>query len=97
MTATGITWLDLVERDPELGAILWEAMMSMDDKRKKSFCARRIWDGGRGRPGLKDKLSAHVGWSAATDDPVLKSTEAYEISVQVVFGALPPCRNCGCE
>ncbi len=37
-----------------------------------------------------------VGWSAAKEDPVLRSGAAYDAAYETLYALLPDCRNCLC-
>jgi hypothetical protein len=64
--------------------------------RSKTFCANANWYGYSG-PGLKEKLCQLVGWEAKTDDPRLKTNEAYDVAYEAIYEALPDCRGrCSC-
>lgn len=66
-----------------------------------AFCANHRWYGCAKRGacekchgGIKTTLCNLVGWDA--QNPELQTEEAYEDAYEIIYGALPDCRNCGC-
>jgi hypothetical protein len=88
-------WEELMAREPRLGHLL-TVLSAVKDPGGRSFCANAIWAGSAGFPGFKRHLTALVGWGAEQDDPLLRSEAAYEVAYSRLYGALPPCRHCGC-
>lgn len=100
-----VNWVELVAREPllltlaaEINGIrrTWRRVKSTNPW--ASFCANGKW-GGYGRPrevSLNWRLGQLVGWNREDDDPVLSSSEAYEVAVQALYDMLPDCYNCGC-
>jgi hypothetical protein len=88
--AFGVDWKELVAIEPEL-AKLYEEVCSLKDPGGRSFCAEAVW-----HRQLKARLTWLVGFRAHGDDPRLRSMAAYDIAFETVYGALPPCRGCGC-
>jgi len=93
-TAHTLTWRELVRREPRLAELLQEAR-TVDDS-DPHFCANAVWYGYNGYAGLKGRLCQLVGWDADTDDPILRTPEAYDLAYDTIYDALPPCRHCGC-
>lgn len=54
------------------------------------FCANRRWC-----KEFKPRLLKLVGW-ARKDKPELSTTKAYDVAYEVIYGALPACRDCAC-
>ncbi len=94
---TGVTWADLVRREPRLIPLLTEAVKQHRDT-DSHYCANGKWYGfGKYRDrGLKPRLVRLVGIHAESSDPVLHTSEAYDVAYQRVYDALPNCRDCGC-
>ena len=91
-----LTWQDLCEIEPRLQDLLSEVKRIKDDKNEPYFCANEFWYGYHGRPSIKAKMSALVGWTAPGQDPRLKTTQAYDVALQTLYNALPNCRDCNC-
>lgn len=84
-----ITWETMVQLEPRLGTLLEEIKNCQDLKLTKSFCANSVW-----AKKFKQKMIQLVGWEAKITD--LSTDQAYDIAYNVLYGALPPCRSCGC-
>ena len=81
--------------EPRLGALLAEIRARPRDD--PHWCGVRAWFGPRYRGGgLQDRLVAVAGWQAEKDDPVLRSSEAYQVSCRKLYAALPACGDCPC-
>ena len=89
------SWETLIDREPRLLDLYEEARAIRDDKHAPHFCANNVWYGRRGWPGLKERVTALVGWTR-TDDPILGTPQAYDIAYHKIYGALPDCRDCSC-
>ncbi len=89
------TWQDLVAREPRL-AELRVAAERIRPTANASFCANAAWYGYAGQFGLKPRLLRLVGWGAQNQDPVLRSSDAYDVAYQTLYDLLPDCRGCGC-
>ena len=93
-------WLLLLRLEPRLKAVFEIAKLVVDDESKNWFCANSVWYGyGQERPrnGLKQQMSRLVGWNSENgDDPILGSSEAYDIATNKIYEELPSCRNCAC-
>lgn len=108
-----VTWPLLVELEPKLGELWMRARLEWAEE-PAEYCSVRIWYGygkdgekvglayskdGRGH-GLKSLICDLVGWSVKHrgGNPVLASSEAYDIAYETVLDALPSCRGrCGCN
>ncbi|MDP9472214.1 MAG: hypothetical protein M3Q71_16370 [Chloroflexota bacterium] len=88
------TWDDLAAREPRLAdlRIAAERIRDVDAR----FCANAAWYGYAGQLGLKPRLLRLVGWGAQNQDPVLRSSDAYDVAYQTLYALLPDCRGCGC-
>jgi hypothetical protein len=84
-----ITWQQIVRAEPRLIVLLQEAK-SVDDT-DPHFCANEVW---YAQGGLRDRLTELVGWGA--QNPVLRTSEAYDVAYNKVYGALPDCKDCHC-
>lgn len=93
-----IGWTDLMQCEPRLHALLKEIASIRDHHGRHGFCANQWWV--RPNPllggSLKSRMSDLVGRSAETSNPVLRSSEAYDVAYTILYHALPPCRNCTC-
>ena len=80
----------LVELEPRLKSLLQEAERVVDDG-VKSFCANRIY-----YSRFKPRIEQLVGWQLTEGPESLRSGNAYDAAVQVIYHKLPDCRNCSC-
>jgi hypothetical protein len=87
----------LAALEPGLDRLLAEAR-SHNENRSPIFCANAVFYGYPGhRPGIKQRLSALVGWGRK-GDPVLGTCEAYDVAYETIYEALPNCRGrCRCS
>lgn len=69
-----VSWEELVKREPRLDELLREAQKY---KPSPGFCAREVWYGPHG---LKRRLRELVGYDRSDDDPVLSTSEAYDVA-----------------
>lgn len=65
--------------------------MTVRDEGGASFCANKVW-----YVHFDQELKKLAGKHAATDDPLLRTQESYELSYQTLYKLLPNCRNCIC-
>ena len=93
-----LTWAALVEREPALGQLEREMRAFRRTPLGDDFCANARWYGyGRFRGmGYKPRLVALVGMCARSDDPDLRTSDAYDTAYRRLYGLLPDCRDCGC-
>ena len=90
------TWDDLVAHEPRLNDLLADARSVRDDN-PATCCMHDTYVWGHGsQPSFKNRLDALVGWYRPHKDPLLSTSEAWFLTVQVIQHALPPCRHCGC-
>lgn len=83
-----LTWEQLAAREPELGRLREE--IEQVEAIDSTFCANRIW-----YERLKPRMMKLVGDMAQSEDPVIISSEAYDLSYQTLYHLLPPCRHEG--
>ena len=67
-------------------------MAAVRDEGGPSFCANKVW-----YIHFAPRLNELAGERARSDDPLLRSDEAYELSYQKLYRSLPNCRSCVCE
>ncbi len=91
------TWAQLVASEPRLGALLAEARDGQRVDRGR-YCANEAYFGyGRCRGGgIKPRLGRLVGWYAESDDPALRTSDAYDAAYHAIYDAPPACRGCDC-
>jgi hypothetical protein len=87
------TWQTLVAAEPRLADPLEEARAVRDPGTAAGFCTNGTWFGwGRRAPGFKPRVERLVGWGRPGTDPVLGSSDAYDVATTVLYDALPNCR-----
>ena len=85
-----LTWTELVRREPKLQKLLAE-IRRIRPKPGRPFCANRHWFE------LYDwRLDKLVGWHTNHPDPEMRTSRAYDTAFEVLYEALPDCRDCGC-
>ena len=94
--ARTITWERLIELEPRLADLYRRAKNVRDDKRRRPFCANRVWKGRGHKLSFRDEVTRLVGHWAETEHEELKTSLAYTTAYQRIYDALPPCRNCAC-
>jgi hypothetical protein len=85
-----LTFDEICRIEPSVLHLYNRAKAIKDDKRQRSFCANDIW-----LDHLKPLLMHLVGWSAGKAE--LRTSQAYDLAYDKIYGALPNCRNCFCE
>lgn len=94
-------WHRLIIEEPRLLEVFQIARSINDDFAQPSFCANAHFYGwiehleGVRPYGLKAQLSELVG-DSQRGRAVLGTREAYDAAYEVIYNALPPCRNCLC-
>ena len=93
-----LTWAELVEREPALGQLEREMRAFRRTPRGDDFCANARWYGyGRFRGiGYKPRLVELVGMCARSDDPALRTSDAYDLAYRRLYDLLPDCQQCAC-
>lgn len=92
-----MNFAELSHLQPGLKELFREAQQA--PKNDPNFCANEMYYGYgafRNNGGLKRKILVLVGWDACTNHQTLLSSEAYDVVVETIWNALPPCGNqCG--
>jgi hypothetical protein len=88
---TALTWNQLVKLEPRLGQLHLDCRFA-DRRDPNGFSAETAWNGTPDVPGLKDRLLQLVGVNAEVQDPLLLSTQAYDLASRECRQALPPDR-----
>lgn len=84
-----ITWADLCRLEPEL-LDLWSAAKEVKDTgRRKSFCAYDYFS-----ENIADRLTELLGPWNEREIKVLNTIKSIDLAKDIIFDALPPCRNC---
>jgi hypothetical protein len=84
------TFEALAEIEPRLAELKQEAASVVDDG-GKSFCANRVW-----YSRFKPRLNSLVGFDRDTGPAVIRSCNAWDLAIRVIYRELPDCRNCSC-
>lgn len=92
--AINVTWKMLIELEPRLIDLERRIKAIKDNKKKPSFCANWFWYSSPNR--FRNHMSDLVGWDAEGDNPILKSSKAYDVAYEHLYSLLPNCRNCIC-
>jgi len=87
---SAVLWEVLLRREPKL-ARLQSELAAVRDEGGSSFCANRLW-----YVRYEQQVRRLVGEGAESDDPLLRTSEAYELSRHVLYRLLPDCRDCIC-
>lgn len=91
---SNLSFQQICDLEPRLQELFNEAKAVQDDPSKESFCANTVWYGYSGQKGFRPRVVELVGYNAT--NPQLATNEAYDTAYQVIYEALPPCRNCIC-
>jgi hypothetical protein len=83
-----LTCEQLAAREPEPGQLREE--IEQVEAINSTFCANRIW-----YERLRSRMMKLVGDMAQSENPVIISSEAYDLSYQTLYHLLPPCRSRG--
>jgi hypothetical protein len=86
-------WEDMVKVEPALTRLLKE-VVAADHHDTRVFCGVTAWHGSGGRPGFKMRMYHTVGFGSSNVQ--LRTREAYEVALEKLYNALPPCRGCAC-
>ena len=90
-----ITWEELVAHEPDLNDLLIEARSIKDDG--CYFCNHEAYAiGYKKHRSFKKSLHHLVGFGSRHRNSFLSTSQAWDVAVQTILEALPPCRNCGC-
>ena len=93
-----LTFADLCRREPALGQLEREMRAFRRTPLGDDFCANARWYGyGKYRGmGYKPRLVELVGMCARSDDPALRTSDAYDLAYRRLYDLLPDCRQCLC-
>jgi hypothetical protein len=95
LAADELTWANLKRVEPRLEVLEREIKAVVDKDGTPYFCANEIWYGYEDpKQGFKERLCRLVGWEA--HNPRLRTTGAYDLAYDYLYGLLPDCRDCGC-
>jgi hypothetical protein len=86
-----MTFDELCALEPGLRLLYEEARAQRRKRRGPHYCANATW-----YVLFKPRLSRLVGWERPDRDPVLGSSEAYDLAYHTVYEALPDCKDCNC-
>lgn len=90
-----ITLGDILTLQPSLNDLLVEAKNIKDDG--AFFCNHDCYAlGCDNHDSFKLRMHQLVGWGSRHPDPRLHTSRAWELFLDALVDALPPCRNCGC-
>jgi hypothetical protein len=90
------TWEELAAREPRLNDVLAE-VRSIKDEGGPYFCKHEAWAvGWKDLPAFKKRIDRLVGWGSRHRDPLMRTCQAWEVVLEMILEALPPCRSCGC-
>jgi hypothetical protein len=84
-----LTFAQLAKLEPALADLLKEAKAA---KGGKGFCANAFWYG-YGCRGIKPRLLYLVGHLRTDRNPILSTSEAYDVAYQTIYKALPDCNH----
>ena len=95
------TFEDLAARDPRLAKLRETAEAAGGRHRRLDggFCANAVWYGysRNGSPyglgGIRTELVKLVGDHSRNADPLLHSSDAYDLAYQTLWELLPPCEH----
>jgi hypothetical protein len=86
-------WEDMVKIEPALARLLKD-VEAADRHGIRAFCGVTAWHGSGGRLGLKMRMYQLAGFGSSNAG--LRTREAYEVALEKLYNALPPCRGCAC-
>ncbi len=84
-----LTWADLCRLEPELLDLWSEAKEVKDTGRRKSFCAYDYFS-----ENIEERLTELLGPWNEREIQVLNTIRSIDLAKDMIFEALPPCRNC---
>jgi hypothetical protein len=87
-----LTWSELVRLEPRVGQLRLDCRFA-DHGDPNGFNRELAWEGSPGVSGLKERLDSLLGEKADTEDPILRSNQAYQIASEECHQALPPNRT----
>jgi hypothetical protein len=75
----------ILSLEPRLSDLLHDARLG---ENKPDYCADDYW-----YKQIKPRLVKLVGWYADSDNEILSTSEAYDMTYQFFYSALPDCRH----
>lgn len=84
-----VTWEQVADLVPDLKLML--KLAKSIRRPKGSWCSNRMW-----YAIFKPRLQELVGDGCPRKNPMLRSSEAYDVAYNTIYNALPPCRDCFC-
>jgi len=91
-----ITWEELVAHEPSLNDLLIEARSIKDDY-GSYFCKREAYViGWMKHSNFSSRIHRLVGFGSCHSNSFLQTAEAWNVVLDTILEALPPCRNCMC-
>lgn len=84
-----ITWERIIQIQPRLEK-MYERAKKVDGS-DEHFCANHVWYGE-----YKQEICDLVGWQAKSNNPIIKTSKAYDIAYDKIYAVLPPCKDCNC-
>jgi hypothetical protein len=86
-----LTWNQLVRLEPRLGQLHLDCRFA-DRRDPNGFDPEAAWNGSADLPGFKTRLGLLVGAQAEGQDPLIISSQAYDLASAECHQALPPNR-----
>lgn len=81
-------WREIVEKEPRMDSLLSKAK-AVRDEGGNSFCANTVW-----YRDFKPMLVKLIGFDSKQES--LRTMHHYDIGYEIIYDALPNCRNCNC-
>lgn len=85
-----ISWDELTALEPKLKTML-TIILALAPNPSESWCANKVW-----YDVFKPRMKNLVGWTCFRKNPALRSSQAYDVAYEKLYGLLPACRDCGC-
>jgi hypothetical protein len=83
-------WEELILAEPRLDD-LFRAAKHYRVPTAGVFCAEILW-----HARFKPQLTFLVGFRCRSEDPVMRTMQAYDVAFAKIYEALPACRGCAC-
>lgn len=91
-----IVWEELAAHEPDLNDLLAE-VRSIKDDGGPYFCKHDAWAfGWKNHAAFKKRIHRLVGIGSRHHDAFLATSQAWDVVLETILEALPPCRKCGC-
>lgn len=95
-TSKIITWEKLVAHEPRLDDVLKDAR-SIKNQGDQYFCKDYAWTTGwKHLAGFKQRIYPLIGFGSCHRNSFLATSQAWDVALETILEALPPCRHCGC-